>query len=127
MVVTTSGKFITARSDPKLVLISPSFDGNNMILSAPGMIDLKIDVEQLHTKPRVTSSVWSQDVETVDCGEDAAIWFSRFVKEQDSGLRLVFYPSSVSSREVRGNNRKWRDLTKPDAVSNFLNIFLCSN
>lgn len=114
MVVTTDGEFITGRAYPKLVQVIPAFDGDAMNLSAPGMRNLSVDVARLLTVPPIKAKVWGQAVDAVDAGEDAARWFSRYILQDDFGLRLVFYPSSIPTREIREQNKVIRTLIAAD-------------
>jgi hypothetical protein len=34
---------------------------------------------------------WSEEVQTLDCGEEAAAWFSRYILGKDTGARLGYY------------------------------------
>ncbi|XP_055530194.1 mitochondrial amidoxime-reducing component 1 isoform X2 [Wyeomyia smithii] len=117
MVIQTDGTFITGRAYPRMVLVQPKFDEayETMTLSAPGMLDISIDVRRLFAIESVSASVWGQTVATVDCGEDVARWLSRFLLSEDFGLRLVFYPHEVSYREVRGKNKIFPHLTARDS------------
>lgn len=100
-----SSEFITARAYPSLLLVLPTLKGDVMTLSAPGMIDIQIDFKKLYSTPSSNASVWSQDVEVIDAGEEAAQWFSRFILKEDFGLRLVFYNKTKPTRDVRPKNK----------------------
>ncbi|XP_053684300.1 mitochondrial amidoxime-reducing component 1 [Sabethes cyaneus] len=117
MVVQTDGTFITGRSHPRMVLVQPKFDKafEVMTLSAPGMLDIVIDVRRLFPIEPVKASVWGQTVTAVDCGEEVARWLSRFLLSEDFGLRLVFYPYEHSTRVVREKNRIFPYLTPRDS------------
>ncbi|XP_058443011.1 mitochondrial amidoxime reducing component 2-like isoform X2 [Malaya genurostris] len=117
MVIQSDGSFITGRTYPTLVLVQPRFDEKyeTMTLSAPGMLDISIDVQRLFALEPVKASVWGQTVPAVDCGEEVARWLSRFLLSEDFGLRLVFYPYEYSSREVREKNKIFVNLTKTDS------------
>lgn len=104
VVRTDSGEFITARAYPALVQIMPVVKGNIMTLSAPGMINIDIDLKHLQKIPPNKASVWSQEVEVIDAGEEVAQWFSRYILKDDFGLRLVFYHKCTPTREVRPKN-----------------------
>lgn len=104
MVVRTDGEFITARAYPTLVQIMPTIKDDIMTLSAPGMINIDIDLQRLLTIPSNKASVWSQEVDVIDAGEDAAQWFSRYILKDDFGLRLVFYHQNIPTRDVRPKN-----------------------
>jgi uncharacterized protein YcbX len=105
MVVKIDGEFVTGRQHPKLVQVSPKMEGELMTLSAPGMIDLTVDVARLFKTSPIKACVWGQTVDAVDVGEEAARWFSRYILQEDFGFRFVFYPSSLPTREVRPNNK----------------------
>lgn len=105
MVVNANNEFVTARQYPKLVQVMPHFEGDVMSLSAPNASDLKIDIAELLTFDTVPAVVWGQQVTAVDAGDQAAIWFSRFILEADVGLRLMFYPSTIPTRDVRLKNK----------------------
>lgn len=107
MVVRTDGEFVTGRQHPKLVLVSPKIEGDIMTLSAPGMMDLTVDIARLYKVSPIKANVWGQTVNAVDVGEEAARWFSRYIFQEDFGLRFVFYPSSLPTREVRGKNKSF--------------------
>jgi uncharacterized protein YcbX len=104
IVRTDTGEFITARAYPTLVQIMPEVKNDVMTLSAPGMRNIQIDIKRLFTVPSNKASVWSQEVDVIDAGEEAAQWCSRFVLKEDFGLRLVFYPHTFATREVRPKN-----------------------
>jgi len=37
----------------------------------------------------------------IDCGDKVAVWLSRFIFKQETGARLVYYPSSRTSRQIK--------------------------
>jgi hypothetical protein len=45
-------------------------------------------------------------VETVDCGDTAANWLSKYVLDQDSGVRLGYYLADVMPRRVADEKLK---------------------
>lgn len=116
MAITPEGQFITARSQPKLVQIQPSIEGNKIVLSAPGMMDHEIDFNHLHTITPIRVTVWQQYVSAVDCGEETAKWMSRYICSDDIGIRLMFYPGVTPTREVRPKNRHYTLLNKSNSV-----------
>lgn len=99
-----SGEFITARAFPPLVQVMPKVHDELMTLSAPGMMNIEIDLKRLQTIPPNKASVWSQEVDVIDAGEEVAQWFSRYILKDDFGLRLVFYHQTIPTRPVRPNN-----------------------
>lgn len=105
MVVKSNFKFITGVSHPKLLQVMPTIRGDMITLSAPGMENIKIDMKNLYNIPTVKANIWNQNVNIIDVGEEAAQWFSRFILNQDSGLRLVFYPQTFPTRDVQEKNK----------------------
>lgn len=105
MVVNSSGGFVTGRKYPKLVQVMPNIDGDVLTLSAPEKEDLRLSFKEfLKTKPS-SAVVWDEKVEIIDCGVEVAKWFSEFILDQNEGLRLVYYPSTMPSRDVRQKNK----------------------
>lgn len=124
MVITPEGQFITGRSQPKLVLVKPKIEGSFMTLSAIGMPDIRINIDDLYKITPVTTSVWQQPVLTVDCGDAVAKWLSKFVCNEEIGLRLVFYPNTKPTRPIRPKNLKYKTLTTRDGVSSCIFAYL---
>lgn len=97
--------------------VIPKVSGTILTLSAPGMISLSIDLSRIQGKA-FRLAVWGQPVSACDCGEEAARWLSRFLLQEDTGFRLVYYPLDYPTREVRKSNEQWL-LTPDDTVSFF--------
>ncbi|XP_043286307.1 mitochondrial amidoxime reducing component 2-like [Venturia canescens] len=114
MVIDLDGKFKTARQYPRMVQISPSVAGSVLTLRAPGMMSISIDLAHLKSK-NFQATVWGQSVTARDCGEEIARWLSRFLLQEDDGLRLVYYPLDRPSREVRKNNEAFPLIEPADA------------
>ncbi|EFN87759.1 MOSC domain-containing protein 1, mitochondrial, partial [Harpegnathos saltator] len=104
MVIDLDGRFITARQLPKMVQVSPNISGSILTLRAPGMMSVSVDLAQLRGKG-FRAAVWGQAVPACDCGEEPARWLSRFLLQEDVGLRLVYYTLNWSSRDVRQINK----------------------
>lgn len=114
MVVNADSEFVTARKYPKLVQVMPRVQDDLVTLSAPGMPDIQFNIEELAFKDSTRAVVWGESVDVRDAGEAIAKWFSRFILEEDAGLRLVFYPSSVPTRDVRPNNKIFETAKRED-------------
>jgi hypothetical protein len=51
--------------------------------------------------------IWNNElVETVDCGDTAANWLSKYVLDQDCGVRLGYYLADVMPRRVAAEKLK---------------------
>lgn len=116
MITSPNGQFVTARTYPKMLEIQPQIIGDKMTLSAPGMIDIEVSFPRLYATSPITASVWQQPVKAIDCGEEVAKWFSRFIHAEDTGFRLVFYPGKKPTRDCVGRKPDSKDLTNYDAV-----------
>lgn len=96
---------VLIHSLPTMLKVSPSISGSVLTLRAPGMMSVSVDLAQLRGKGfRV--AVWGQAVPARDCGEEAARWLSRFLLQEDTGFRLVYYPLDRPVRSVRQRNHK---------------------
>lgn len=111
MVVDAQGAFVTQREHPRLALIHPQLTHDELLLSAPGMPDLRIALD-LMTQP-VAVKVWDDRVSAFDMGEEAARWFTGFLamsEETSSGashyaFRLVRFDPAYR----RVSSPKWTD------------------
>lgn len=113
LVIDLEGRFLTARQLPKMVNVLPEFSGSVLTLRAPGMMSISVDLAHLRGKSfRV--AVWGQAVAARDCGEEVARWLSRFLLQEDTGFRLVYYPLDRPMREVRKRNENVFPLTTSD-------------
>ncbi|XP_072745502.1 mitochondrial amidoxime-reducing component 1 [Anoplolepis gracilipes] len=106
VVIDLEGRFLTARQFPKMVNILPEYSGSVLTLRAPGMMSISIDLAQFRGKT-FRIAVWGQAVPGRDCGEEVARWLSRFLLQEDTGLRLVYYPLDRPVREVRKRNENF--------------------
>lgn len=84
MVTKPDGQFITQRSHTRMALIVPSLNNQMLIVNAPNMPTLTLNInagDQLKTV-----QVWKSNITAYDMGEQAATWFSEYLGEP---LRLV--------------------------------------
>lgn len=124
MVVTLEGQFVTARVYPRLVLVQPKIENDLMTLSAPDMLEFVLNIKKLHTIPAITSWVWQQPVQAIDCGDEVAKWLSQFICNDEIGLRLVFYPNTVPTKAIRPKDLKYKTLKPIDSVINIYMDFI---
>lgn len=103
MVVNEKNNFLHARIHPHMVLIQPEITDGAMTLSAPDMepITFLVPSQPLSNETAITVKVWGEEVPAVDCGDEVATWLSKYIFKQDSGARLVYYPSQITSRSVK--------------------------
>ncbi|MEO5797040.1 MAG: MOSC N-terminal beta barrel domain-containing protein [Rhodoferax sp.] len=84
MVVDAQGQFVTQRELPRMALVQPQLKAFEMVLRAPGMLDLHVQLDKVEHAVQVT--VWKDTVPAFDMGDLAAQWFSDFLGHP---LRLV--------------------------------------
>lgn len=103
MLVDANGVMLTQRQHPRMCLIQPMLDNCQLTLDAPGM-------DQLHVTQgtvEIAVSVWEDQCDAVDCGDQAAEWLSEFM-----GLptRLVYFAED-EIRQVDLNYAQPGDIT----------------
>ena len=78
MVVTPKGKFLTQREHPKLALITPTLGGDSVMLSAPNVESLQVEIQKSGAEFPV--NIWSsKSVNAIDQGDQAAEWLSSWL------------------------------------------------
>ncbi len=94
MVVDAQGKFVTARKNPRMVLILVVFDGDGLLLEAPGMARLRLAPSTQPAPLNIT--IWNDDVVAEVADAAANDWISaylgfpsRFVFMADDGVRPI--------------------------------------
>ena len=77
MVVDHHGEMLTQRELPRLALVQPQFRHSELLLRAPGMLGLHLQLDTVEAATRVR--VWDDVVKAYDMGALAAQWFSDFL------------------------------------------------
>lgn len=88
MLVDLNHTFISQRKIPRMALIAVKMDDDQLIITAPGASALKIPLNQ-PSSLRLQVNIWKDSCQAIDCGEDAAQWFSNYLEQN---CRLVFMP-----------------------------------
>lgn len=85
MIVDAEGRFVTARKQPRLVLIRAVFEGDALLLDAPRMprLHLRVAAQALGS----TVTVWADEVAASSAQADADAWISAYL---DFSARFVF-------------------------------------
>ncbi|EFA02140.1 mitochondrial amidoxime reducing component 2 [Tribolium castaneum] len=89
-------EFRTARTYPKMVLIDVSVhDEDHLAIDAPTMRTLYVKIPNRKDNAVAKVKCWNNEhIEAIDCGDEAAGWFSRYIIERDFGLRLGYNDAS---------------------------------
>jgi uncharacterized protein len=98
MVVDDHGEFVSQRELPRMALIQPTLRASDLVLRAPGMLALHLQLDAVEGDCRVR--VWHDTVDAFDMGNLAAQWFSDFLGQP---LRLARFDPDVR----RIADRQW--------------------
>ena len=99
VIATTSGEFITARTQPRLCLIQVDLTQTGMILTAPNMPALVINYHEL-TSHYVSVNVWKDNINAQQCSEDINQWFCQYIQLP---CQLLFF-GEKSNRLVKNKS-----------------------
>eukprot|EP00058_Branchiostoma_floridae_P024803 XP_002610293.1 hypothetical protein BRAFLDRAFT_93029 [Branchiostoma floridae] len=110
MIVNEKNEFITARQERTLVLVTSRLDPDgHLCLDAPGMPTLKVHVGMMDGIV-VNASVWGQELEALDCGDEAADWCSTYLKKPN--CRLCYCADQLRKRKLE-DDADYGNLGKP--------------
>ncbi|CAH0560989.1 unnamed protein product [Brassicogethes aeneus] len=86
-------EFRTGRTYPKMVLIDVGVhDVDHLSIDAHTMRTLYVKVPKKDENKETKITVHrGEQIVGVDCGDEAASWFSRYILEKPSGLRLAYH------------------------------------
>ena len=98
MVVDEQGAFVTQRELPRMALVKPQLKTQEVVLRAPGMLALHLQIDTVEEPVRVR--IWKDEVAAYDMGDVAAQWFSDFLGRK---LRLVRF----DPEQRRLSNTTW--------------------
>ena len=87
MLIDEQGVMLTQRKFARMCLVQSHLNNNKLQVNAPGMNQLTIQA----TDNLVEATVWEDNCQAYDCGDEAANWFSEFL---DTPARLVYFPDS---------------------------------
>ena len=98
MVVDENGNFVTQRELPRMALVRPRLKLHEVVLRAPGMLALHLQIDAVEKPAQVR--IWDESVSAYDMGPIAAQWFSDFLGRK---LRLVRFDPD----HRRLSSQKW--------------------
>ncbi len=84
MVVDSEGLFVSQREQPRMALIKPQLKMHELVLRAPGMLALHVNIDAVEQP--ATVQVWDDVVPAFDMGAVAAQWVTDFLSLTDAGL-----------------------------------------
>ncbi|XP_015249084.1 PREDICTED: mitochondrial amidoxime-reducing component 1-like isoform X1 [Cyprinodon variegatus] len=98
LVVTEEGNMVTARQQPRLVLVSLSCKGGYTYLNGPDMEELKFPVQQPDNQIH-NCRVFSKDIQGRDCGDEASHWLTSYLGGEKT-YRLVHFEPKMKPRKL---------------------------
>jgi hypothetical protein len=98
MMVDESNEFLSQRDEPRMALVQVQLKLSEVVLRAPGMLALHLQIDAVDSPRRVR--VWDDEVDAWDMGPVAAQWFTDFLGRP---CRLVRFDPEVR----RVSDRKW--------------------
>jgi uncharacterized protein YcbX len=118
MVVDEAGEFVTQRELPRMALVRPQLKIHEVVLRAPGMLALHLQIDTVEEPIRVR--IWGEEFGAYDMGPVAAQWFSDFLGRK---LRLVRFDPD----HRRLSSRKWTgELEAPNQFSDGFPLLVAS-
>ncbi|VFV21876.1 mosc domain-containing protein [Lynx pardinus] len=90
---------VTARQEPRLVLVSITYEGDRLILRAPGMDQLVLPGKLPSSNKLRDCRLFGMDIKGRDCGDQAAKWFTSFLKTE--AFRLVQFEDHMKGRSSK--------------------------
>ena len=118
MVVDEAGEFVSQRELPRMALVKPQLKVHEVVLRAPGMLALHLQIDTVEEPARVR--IWDDVVDAYDMGAVAAQWFSDF---PGCKLRLVRFDPD----HRRLSSRKWTgDIEAPNQFSDGFPLLVAS-
>ncbi|XP_003791002.1 mitochondrial amidoxime reducing component 2 [Otolemur garnettii] len=96
LVIKEDGHMVTARQEPRLVLVSITYENNFLTFKAPGVDQLVLPGKLPSSNVLHDCRVFGVDIKGRDCGDEAAQWFSNFLKTE--AFRLVQFETNMKGR-----------------------------
>ncbi|CAG5124321.1 unnamed protein product [Candidula unifasciata] len=97
VIVHPNGDFVTQRQLPKMAGIETVCDGQDLVLRADGMPDIRVPLyPKLDRRKVVLCRVWIFHLEAQDCGDEVASWISEYLSED---LRLLVLVPGLEMRQ----------------------------
>ncbi|XP_072265988.1 mitochondrial amidoxime reducing component 2-like [Pyxicephalus adspersus] len=100
LVVKEDKVHVTARQEPRMVLITVTCDRGQITLSAPGMEKLAVPLKLPTSNAIFTCKVHGNDVSGRDCGDEASQWITNFLKNVQT-YRLVQFEDRMKRRNPK--------------------------
>ncbi|XP_040286396.1 mitochondrial amidoxime-reducing component 1-like [Bufo bufo] len=97
LVVKEDKVHVTARQEPRMVLITATYGKGHLTLSAPEADDLQIPLKLPTRNAIFTCKVHGNEVQGRDCGDEASDWVTSFLKSSQT-YRMVYFEDQMKPR-----------------------------
>ncbi|XP_054484918.1 mitochondrial amidoxime reducing component 2 [Agelaius phoeniceus] len=99
LVIREDGHMVTARQEPRLVLVSAICENGHLVLEAGDMEKISVPVKLSKKNPVRNCRVFGQDIQGRDCGDEVAQWLTTFLNSEP--CRLVHFEPSMVPRKSK--------------------------
>ncbi|KAM7050371.1 mitochondrial amidoxime reducing component 2 [Molossus nigricans] len=99
LVIKEDGHMVTARQEPRLVLVSITYEDDCLVFRAPGAGQLVLPCRLPSSNTIHNCRLFGLDIKGRDCGDEAAQWFTNFLKTE--AYRLVQFEKNMKGRASR--------------------------
>ncbi|XP_034015528.1 mitochondrial amidoxime-reducing component 1 isoform X2 [Thalassophryne amazonica] len=96
LVIREDGHMVTGRQEPRLVLVSLTYEAGQICLNGPDMQELRFSVSQ-PDNPVINCRVFEADIQGRDCGDEVSRWLTRYLNEGET-FRLVHFEHQMAPR-----------------------------
>lgn len=114
-VISRNNKEMTGLEYPKLVLIQPRIDENQLILSAPGQSDFTLNLNEFIKRSTDTKvQLGISPANGIDAGDEVAAWLSQYIANKSDSFRLLFYPHAYPIKAKKKSLNKYKKVKSED-------------
>jgi uncharacterized protein YcbX len=108
-------EFVSARTYPKMVLVTPRIVKSVLYLNAPGMDEISVDIQKVTDENKKANvRLWKDRADVIDCGNEAAAWFSKYLLDVNEAFRLVYYPSTEPKPVIEPKGYRFKTAERKD-------------
>ncbi|XP_071996195.1 mitochondrial amidoxime-reducing component 1-like isoform X2 [Engystomops pustulosus] len=100
LVVKEDKVYVTARQEPRMVLITATCDKGHLTLRAPDTEDLQIPLKLPKTNAVFTCKIYGFEVQGRDCGDEASDWITSFLRSSQT-YRIVCFEDQMKPRNPK--------------------------
>ncbi|XP_054706122.1 mitochondrial amidoxime reducing component 2-like isoform X2 [Uloborus diversus] len=116
MIVTKDHVLLSQTDAPRLALLTPSIQGNFLLISGPDVESLKIPIKKSVSSSDkiIECSVIDDVIKAIDVGDEAASWFQSFLKIL--GVRMVQFHPELPVRKYTKKDQFFAKLRKEQPI-----------